>query len=361
MVDLGGRSGPAEILQVVGGRIGRPLRLISVRPEAGPAPGRPGPMCLPVYFGELHLGWLDAGQEPLSPREGALLGAVCRLLAAALWEQETSGRQWGHLLDGGEIEATRLAAMFRRKGWPAGAGALVLACHAPEPAGDRAQPPDQWPGVERWVERSLPSPTIPGSGGLLFSKGDRHAALLPAPPGPQSAGETPAGVAVRLRRQVWRSAAQTVSVGVGGVAVTPAEVSGAWAKALDLLRWGRTVLGPGAVADSEALGVFGVLQDHAPPEALAGYARRRLGPLEAHDRTTGSELYKTLRVFLEHEGNAVAASEQLFIHYNTMRHRLRRLEALLDVDLGRLPDRLELWVSLQIDRLFPRPETGPAE
>lgn len=81
----------------------------------------------------------------------------------------------------------------------------------------------------------------------------------------------------------------------------------------------------------------------ATPEVravLADLARARLGPLD------GTDLVDTLRAFLEHNGHAESASAALGVHRHTLRARLDRVRALLEVDLDDAHVRAELLLAL---------------
>jgi hypothetical protein len=67
-----------------------------------------------------------------------------------------------------------------------------------------------------------------------------------------------------------------------------------------------------------------------------------------------AELVDTLERFLFHAGNIQAVASESFLHRTTVYHRLRRAEALLDIDLGRGHDRLELHMGLLSWRLLHR-------
>lgn len=73
---------------------------------------------------------------------------------------------------------------------------------------------------------------------------------------------------------------------------------------------------------------------------LADLATARLRPLD------GTGLVDTLRVFLENNGHAEAASAALGVHRHTLRARLDRIRALLDVDLDDAYVRAELLFAL---------------
>ena len=59
-------------------------------------------------------------------------------------------------------------------------------------------------------------------------------------------------------------------------------------------------------------------------------------------------LISTLRVWLTHNCAWDPAARQLGVHRHTLRNRIALLERLLRVDLGRFPDRAELWAALEL-------------
>ncbi|ADJ48961.1 hypothetical protein AMES_7135 [Amycolatopsis mediterranei S699] len=73
-----------------------------------------------------------------------------------------------------------------------------------------------------------------------------------------------------------------------------------------------------------------------------GIGERILG----YDRKHSSEFVATLRGYLRHFGDVVAASAELHIHQNTLRQRLRRAQELFDLDLTDPAQRLLLELEL---------------
>ncbi|MFJ4046480.1 PucR family transcriptional regulator ligand-binding domain-containing protein [Microbacterium sp. NPDC089987] len=76
-------------------------------------------------------------------------------------------------------------------------------------------------------------------------------------------------------------------------------------------------------------------------------ARTRLAPLRAHDATTGADLERTLRVWLEHDTRSEQTAAALGIHRHTLRARIAQAASLLGADLGSFPARAELWATLR--------------
>ena len=81
------------------------------------------------------------------------------------------------------------------------------------------------------------------------------------------------------------------------------------------------------------------------PTRLQELVNDQIGPLIEADRTGSGALCQTLETYLG-IGNAAAAARQLYIHYNTMKHRMVRIVELLDVDLHDPRTRLSLAVAL---------------
>jgi purine catabolism regulator len=79
---------------------------------------------------------------------------------------------------------------------------------------------------------------------------------------------------------------------------------------------------------------------------LAELAQEVLGPLLDHDRDNAGALCHTLATYLANDCSAKATSERLFLHRNSLTHRLHTIERLTGRDLTGLPDRLELWLAV---------------
>ena len=74
--------------------------------------------------------------------------------------------------------------------------------------------------------------------------------------------------------------------------------------------------------------------------------------LAAYDEKRRSELVKTLETYLDNGSSLVDAAQALFIHRNTLLHRIDRIETLCEVNLRAPLDRLNLHVAVKGYRLF---------
>ncbi|MFE3190330.1 helix-turn-helix domain-containing protein [Nocardia sp. NPDC059240] len=77
------------------------------------------------------------------------------------------------------------------------------------------------------------------------------------------------------------------------------------------------------------------------------FAERVLGPVLDYDRRHGAGLLDTLAVFLGCEGSWRQAADRMHLHLNTVRYRIGRIEELTGRDLGRIDDRLDLYLAVR--------------
>ncbi len=102
----------------------------------------------------------------------------------------------------------------------------------------------------------------------------------------------------------------------------------------------------GAPVTHRDLVTFPALLELQPPERLTPFGDTLAAPLERHDREHGTALLATLRAFLEADGSVTVAAAALFLHPNSLRHRLRRITELTGCDPRSFDDRVALAVGL---------------
>ena len=93
-------------------------------------------------------------------------------------------------------------------------------------------------------------------------------------------------------------------------------------------------------------GRFRVL-DGQSETALRAIQARAIATLREYDAKHGTYLLATLRALIESGLALQPAADALFIHRNTLQKRIHRIEQLLNVDLARLDDVVELYLGLR--------------
>ncbi len=81
----------------------------------------------------------------------------------------------------------------------------------------------------------------------------------------------------------------------------------------------------------------------ADPSKIA-YYKSLLTPLQKYDSEHHGDLVSTLAAYLRHGGNATRTADALYLHRNSLRYRLARIQALTGMD----PDDPNARLALQI-------------
>ena len=185
-----------------------------------------------------------------------------------------------------------------------------------------------------------------GRNAIIWERSAEVAALAPAGADEADLRDLGARLLDEARRAVPDG---LVGIGVGRSVTDPLALAESWIearRALEIGRWGRGAGGASVYAD---LGVDRLLVGLPEPD-LVEFASSVLAPLVAYDERHRTDLVGTLEVFLETR-NAALAARRLFVHYNTLKNRLRLIEELVgpvSTDPGRA---LGLGVALRVRRL----------
>ncbi|HEY2420914.1 MAG TPA: helix-turn-helix domain-containing protein [Neobacillus sp.] len=87
-------------------------------------------------------------------------------------------------------------------------------------------------------------------------------------------------------------------------------------------------------------------------DVLHEYYEETLGELILLDKENDDFYIQTLEVFYDNNGDINQTAEQLYIHPNTLRKRLKKLESILNADFNQLDDMLKIFVALKIMKML---------
>ena len=135
-----------------------------------------------------------------------------------------------------------------------------------------------------------------------------------------------------------------LAAGVGPLAQDAAELHRSIRHASHCAHWAELTRPGGAAATVtyEEVARLRLLPRAAVDDAGAlGRLIDSLVEVVRYDLENGTELARTLDVFLTNSGHAAKSSAALFIHRNTLRQRIQRVEELI----GHSPEEFEDWVT----------------
>lgn len=140
-------------------------------------------------------------------------------------------------------------------------------------------------------------------------------------------------------------------IGIGKFYPSTADLCRSYQEAKTALELGRLSYLDKQIYHFEDLGIVALLS-HIRYEQLHDYSQEFLADLIAFDRENKTNLLETLKVYLALNGDAKETAAKLYIHPNTLRYRLNKVEELLDVDLHNWDDLVNLYVALKIQTML---------
>jgi hypothetical protein len=258
--------------------------------------------------------------------------------------------------DGAASSQAEIASLMRAAGLPPDGRYLVAALRA------EAEGRMGGAAAEGWRCDLAEEVAVPPAGRALTAPLGDEIIVLVLLPGAEPGETSPAhAFAARLRetRPVFEAdrSRPRVSVGVSvpaeGVAALPGALHEASsAGRLAVLRdRGPAGSGPAAaitVVTSDEVASHELLLASVPGTVLRSFRERLLGPLVSYDQQHRAELLTTLREFLACSGSWNACAAKMYVHVNTVRYRIRRIEELTGRDLSSLDDRVDFFLALRI-------------
>ena len=309
------------------------------------------PLVAPLVAGDERLGLLCAlGDRPSTDTHSVLVAvaahiaiAIKRLQLIDSLKERNLVKDFFEALSRAAADTEHLRAVAGRLKCDLDARQVVLHAMPWAPAsrrtdrGRRARvgPESQadWAQVAGGMEARLRA-ELPG---VVFDRRDRSVrALLRVLP-------TDAGEVVELVSQVYEQAgggsSGPLAVGLSNVCQGVASFARGFEEAASAAQTGALLKGAAGVFTYESLGPYRYLL--SGKDSIRDRYQSRVQRLVEYDQRRDTELVKTLEAHLEHQGNMVRTARVLYMHPNTLRQRLARIERVAGVDLDH-----EDWLSL---------------
>lgn len=199
--------------------------------------------------------------------------------------------------------------------------------------------------------------TVFGKRVLVVQRSDSVVAIIPAAGVVRSGNKTgsirktiqPLAQAIGQRIAALH-AGVTVTVAVSAVVVSPDLIGEHYQNLRQMMKLARKMGGPGQVVFWEDAQLYMMLGQLGG--TLGSFYQSTLGELDNPTVKNRAELLDTLQVYLDCQGNVVEAAAKLYIHRNTLRYRLDKVEEILGRDLGSPEERFSIALALKVRRLL---------
>jgi len=340
----GGAALVLDVLRRAGGR-SRSIRRGAAR-SLWPDMDDSALLVAPLVAGDEQLGMLCclAKGRQFTDEDAELLGAVANQTAVGLKKAELIERLTAEnivkdmfdALAAGSTEAAEAKAGEAR----CNLSRPHLFLHIERAPKAAAQTP-VWPELAARVETRLRR-LYPRA--FFDSRHDRVRALAPLSTDEAAAVERLRAACEPLGRE------ERLVVGVSDVDRGAASSRRRMREAADAARIGRSLVAEGGAVSYEQLGAYRYLVHMELDEAPHDRYRQAVEELIEYDRRRGARLVETLEQFLADRGGVTASARALYVHPNTVRQRLERIERVAGLDLGS-EDQLSLELALKLARL----------
>ena len=314
-------------------------------PQRWPEAGDQAALAIPLMARNEQLGVICclARDREFTDEDAELLGAVANQTAVGLMKAELIERLTAEnivkdmfdALAAGSIEAGQAKASQARCDL-SGHHLFLHVERAPRDGATAA-----WPELavrfETRLRRAYPR-------AFFDSRHDRVRALAPLP--------TANGGAAEALRETCESLAREegLVIGVSDVDRGAASARRRMREAADAARVGRSLVADGGAVSYEQLGAYRYLVHMERDDAPRDRYRQAVEKLADYDRRHGARLIETLEQFLADRGSVSASARALYVHPNTVRQRLERIQRVTELDLPK-EDLLSLELALKLARL----------
>ena len=217
-----------------------------------------------------------------------------------------------------------------------------------EPAGGREQSSGEWRAIAETLGHRLAE--LATQAAIDAGPGPVRAVLPLGTRRPQRVEEL-----LRSCRELGRQGG--AAIGVSEPHGAPADAARAYREALDAATIGGALLGEGGAIAYSQLGAYRYLVHIAAEDAPRDRMRSAVDRLIAYDGKRRTALLDTLERYLAERRSVIESARALFIHPNTLRQRLARIEELTGLSLDE-DDLLSLELAIKLARLHGRPAAG---
>jgi purine catabolism regulator len=187
---------------------------------------------------------------------------------------------------------------------------------------------------------------------LAVYKQERITVLCPAPSNCHAKEQAIQRVAI-IKQELQQIAPELeIAVGVSRICEDYRLLPLAYREAKEALEIGRNLDPSASVYCYWDLGVYQILTKLKDMPELKEYYQAILGKFDQLDALNRSELLKTLETYFSANGNIFKAAQHLYLHRNSMKYRLKRIQDILGVDLDDSEICFNLQLALKIRHFF---------
>lgn len=144
----------------------------------------------------------------------------------------------------------------------------------------------------------------------------------------------------------------TVSIGIGEKASTLCEFRNSVLEAKSAIEVAKRLYGKNSIGNYRELGIYKILLELKNEQAMLKVYNEKLGKLINYEKNDAKELLNCLEVYIDENRNIGNAADKLFVHRNTMKYRINKIQEILKCDLKDDNDIFNITLCLKIGKFL---------
>lgn len=161
-----------------------------------------------------------------------------------------------------------------------------------------------------------------------------------------------------LKQELDEMFERSFSIGFGRSYPGFPGIAEGYREALLAVQLGNSIYGKDFCCHFNDLKLYRLLTQIQDKNELRAVYNETVGKLMLQDEQHQTYLTETLRTFFECNGSLVETSQKLFVHVNTMKYRLQKIEQITGCSVNHSEERLWLQIGLKIQTLLFLPDGG---
>ncbi len=151
-----------------------------------------------------------------------------------------------------------------------------------------------------------------------------------------------------IKREIFNKFEFTVTVGIGSYKSSPQDIHISYIEARKAIKIGRGIYVNNSTIFYEDLGIYKLFDNLSNNDSIKEFYSSYLGKLVEYDKENNTVFLDTLNYLVKNDWNLKTTSEEIFVHYNTMKYRFNKISEILNIDLKESENKLNIAVALKL-------------
>ena len=182
---------------------------------------------------------------------------------------------------------------------------------------------------------------------LYYSQSDFIAFLITGKL-PHSAREILSETFVQIQHSLLNAVPFTISMGVGSYVEDILDIHTSYRQARQVIQTIYQIQQFNSIFFYDQIGIYRLLFSISANNESKEFCDKHIKPLQQYDEQHHSNLIETLQMIINCGWNLKLASDQLYLHYNSVKYRFQKICDILDIDLRDNSRHTEIELALKL-------------